>query len=161
MKYSILLDNIRSLHNVGSIFRTADGAWFEKIFLTGYTPTPPRKEIAKTALWAEKSVLWEYYEDPREIISTLKKEGTLIISIEQATSSTGNIQKYLEDNSKNICIIMGNEINGVSKDLLDLSDIVFELPMQGIKQSLNVSVTAGIVMYYIWYFARQKNWEIS
>ncbi len=146
MKRYILLDNIRSLHNVGSIFRTADGSWFDMIYLTGYTPTPPRKEISKTALDAENSVPWEFYKDPTEIIQFLQWQWVKILCIEQDGNSKSieNIKIHKNDS---ICYIVWNEKTWVSKSLLNIADVIIELPMLGIKQSLNVSVTAGIIMY--------------
>ncbi|MDD2566099.1 MAG: TrmH family RNA methyltransferase [Candidatus Gracilibacteria bacterium] len=145
MKKYILLDSIRSCLNVGAIMRTCDGAGFDKIILTGFTPTPPRKDIAKTAIGAENYVDWEYFENPIEIAQSLKNSGFKIIVLEQSDKSIDfrNFQKI----DGNICIILGNEIEGVRRDLIDLADIAIELPMLGQKQSLNVATSAGILMY--------------
>lgn len=141
---SILLHNIRSMHNVGSVFRTSDGAGVSKIYLTGYTPCPPRKEIAKTALGAEESVVWEYHPDPVSLIKKLKKEGVEIVALEKNKQSK-NIQTYTS--KKPLCMILGNEIEGVSEEILKLSDVVLHIPMRGKKESLNVSVAFGIGIY--------------
>ncbi|MDD2516369.1 MAG: RNA methyltransferase [Candidatus Gracilibacteria bacterium] len=145
MKKYILLDNIRSLLNVGAIFRTVDGAGFDKVILTGFTPTPPRKEISKTAIGAEQYVDWEYYEDPVEILKELKKQGFKIITVEQTQKSIDF--RKLEIRNENICLVLGNEIEGVNKKIVELSDYCVELPMLGQKQSLNVATTAGIMLY--------------
>lgn len=141
----VLCDNIRSIFNVGSIFRTSDGAFIEKIYLTGYTPYPPRKEIAKVALGATESVPWEYYKDPLEVVSILKKQGVKIAVLEITDSK--NHYWNVTKNDFPLCLIVGNEISGVSKELIDEADISFEIPMLGMKQSLNVSVAYGIAVY--------------
>ena len=145
MKY-LLLDNIRSLLNVGAIFRTADGAGFDRIILTGFTPTPPRREISKTALGAEHMVDWEYYSDPVAIVDTLRAEGFTIYAIEQDARSIryDTVRDHLHDR---ICLIAGNEIGGVSRALLDRADYIVEIPMLGAKQSLNVATSVGICAY--------------
>ncbi len=145
MQKYLLFDNIRSLHNVGAIFRTADGARFDRIYLTGITPHPPREEISKTALGAEEWVSWEYYQDPLEIINTLKLQNTQIIALEQ--SSTSVDYRALRDMTADVCIVLGNEIGGVSPEILALADTTIEIPMLGRKQSLNVATAAGICMY--------------
>ena len=145
MKKYILLNNIRSLLNVGAIFRTADWAGFEKVILTWFTPIPPRKEINKTAIWAENWIDWEYFENPLEIIENLKKEWFKIITLELTPDSIDfrNFPKIEE----NICIVVGNEIEWVDKKIIDISDYCIELPMSGKKQSLNVATAAWILMY--------------
>lgn len=143
-KVYVLLHNIRSMHNVGSIFRTADGAGVKKIFLTGYTPCPPRPEIHKTALGAEEIVEWEYHSDPIALIKQLKKNGVKILSLEKNQQSQ-NIQKYAF--ASEACMILGNEIEGVSEAFISLSDAVLHIPMRGKKESLNVSVAFGVAIY--------------
>ncbi len=141
----VLCDSIRSIFNVGAIFRASDGAFIEKIFLCGYTPYPPRKEIEKVALGATLSVPWEYVKDPIEVVKRLKADGINICSLELTDKP-----KMVWDLKKEdfpLCLVLGNEINGVSKELIDESDFSVELPMQGIKQSLNVSVATGIALY--------------
>ena len=141
---SILVENVRSVHNVGSIFRSADGFGASKIYLTGYTAYPPRDDLHKTALGAEESVPWEYHEDTLEIAKKIKLSGINLVLIEQ-THSSSNI--YTSDYNFPVCFIVGNEVEGVSEQLAELADTHIELPMRGIKQSLNVSVATGIVGY--------------
>ncbi|MDD3301937.1 MAG: RNA methyltransferase [Candidatus Gracilibacteria bacterium] len=142
----ILLDSIRSMQNVGAIFRNADGAGFGKIILTGFTPTPPRNEINKTALGAENTVIWEYHENPIEIVNKLKDDGYKIYSVE-LTEKSIDYRNFFGKKEDKICLIMGNEVSGVSNKLLDMSEKILMIPMMGKKNSLNVSVAAGIVMY--------------
>ena len=141
----VLLDNIRSLYNVGSIFRTSDGAFIEKIFLTGFTPYPPRPEIEKTALGATATIPWEYYQDPVEIITKLKEQNIKIVSLEHTDSS---IPYYdYKPGDYPLCLVIGNEIKGIRDEILKLTDIAVEIPMFGVKQSLNVSVAYGIALF--------------
>ena len=143
---SFLVENIRSVHNVGAIFRTADGIGAEKLYLAGYTAYPPRQDLKKVSLGAEESVPWEHFENPMDAIKIIKSKGISIIALEQT-----RISKSIYDFNWKfpICIILGNEVKGVSEDLLNVSDDCFEIPMKGIKQSLNVSVAAGVVGYEI------------
>jgi len=141
---SILVEDVRSVYNVGSIFRTADSFGAEKIYLSGITAFPPRDDLHKTALGAEKSVDWEYFKDPILLAKKIKKEGICLALIEQ-TKKSQNI--FNIDISFPICFIVGNEVNGVSEELAALSDIDLEIPMKGVKQSLNVSVAVGIIGY--------------
>jgi tRNA G18 (ribose-2'-O)-methylase SpoU len=147
-----LLNSIRSNYNVGSIFRTSDGAMVEKLYLCGYTPFPPqknsangKKEILKTALGSTESIEWEYVRDPLEVITKLKKEGIKICALEL----TSNSIPYYNLNKEQfpLCLIVGNEITGVSQELLDLCDFSVEIPQYGIKQSLNVAVAYGIAIF--------------
>ena len=148
----VVLDNIRSIHNVGSIFRTSDALGIEKIYLCGYTPTPKdrfgreRQDLAKVALGAEKDIEWEYVKETKDIIKTLKKDKYQIIAVEQAKNSVdyrGIKIKYPT------ALVMGNEVGGIEKDILKLSDFIAEIPMNGNKESLNVSVSFGIAGYEI------------
>lgn len=148
----LILHNIRSNHNVGSIFRTADGAGASKVFLTGYTPAPldkfnrPVKEIAKTALGAEKSLEWKKIKNIRKVLRDLKEKKFQIIAIEQAKNSVD----YKKVKTKgNIAFILGNEVSGISKSVLDECDVIAEIPMRGGKESLNVSVSAGVALFRI------------
>jgi 23S rRNA (guanosine2251-2'-O)-methyltransferase len=141
----VLLNSIRSNYNVGSIFRTSDGAMIEKLFLCGYTPHPPKKEILKTALGSTESVKWEYVKDPKEAILKLKKEGVKICALELTDD---NLSYYnIEANVFPLCLLIGNEITGVSQELLDLCDFAIEIPQYGIKQSLNVAVAYGVAIF--------------
>jgi len=141
----VVCDNIRSIFNVGAIFRTSDGAFIEKLYLTGYTPYPPRKEIEKVALGATESVPWEYYKNPLDIIQKLKS-ANIKIAVLEITDKKNLIWNFEKKNFP-LCIVLGNEITGVSKEIIDIADTSFEIPMLGIKQSLNVSVAYGIAVY--------------
>jgi len=141
---SFLLENIRSAHNVGSIFRTADGMGASKIFLSGYTCYPPRKDLSKTALGAELAVKWNHHESSIEMAKKIKSEGYSLVLLEHTYTS----KSIYETNLKfPICLVLGNEVDGVSEDLINMCDLHLEIPMCGIKQSLNVSVAAGIAGY--------------
>jgi tRNA G18 (ribose-2'-O)-methylase SpoU len=148
MSKLILLDSIRSMQNVGAIFRNADGSWFEKVILTGHCPCPPRNDISKTALWAQNFIDWEYFSDSVKIVKDLKKEWYKIYSVELDEKSIDYRELFSEKEEK-VCLIMWNEISGVNKKLLDLSDKIVMIPMRWQKESLNVSVAAGIVMYAV------------
>lgn len=149
----ILLDNVRSLHNVGSAFRTADAFRIEKIYLTGITGTPPHREIQKTALGATESVDWEYYESAEVLTSRLRNEGYKIIVVEQTTESVP-LNKLDPVNGEKYCLVFGNEVDGVSEDVIALANKAIEIPQSGTKHSINVSVCVGIVM---WEFFRKMN----
>lgn len=138
-------DNIRSLYNVGSMFRTSDGAMIEKLFLTGFTPHPPRKEIEKTALGATNTVPWEYYKHPLELAEKLKSSGTKICALE-LTSESKPYYTVSPDEFP-LCLVVGNEITGVSKEIIERADLAIEIPMFGNKQSLNVAVAYGIALF--------------
>jgi tRNA G18 (ribose-2'-O)-methylase SpoU len=142
----IVLDNIRSLHNVGSVFRTADAFRIQKIYLTGITGTPPNREIHKTALGATESVDWEYAEKPADAVSRLKNEGFTIIVVEQTDESVA-LQTFTPAPYQKICLVFGNEIHGVSDEVIQWADLALEIPQAGTKHSLNVSVCAGIVVW--------------
>jgi tRNA G18 (ribose-2'-O)-methylase SpoU len=140
-----LCENIRSLYNVGSIFRTSDAVRLEKLFLTGYTGYPPRKEIDKTALGAVDSVEWEHYENAIEVVQQIKKKNIQIIALEHTTTSV----PYATFEFKfPFCLLLGNEVDGLTDQLIQEADASIEIPMFGLKQSLNVSVAYGIVMYH-------------
>ena len=142
----VVLDNIRSLNNVGSVFRTSDAFLIEKIYLCGITATPPNKEIHKTALGATESVDWEYVENTFTLIERLKEEKVKVLSIEQAENSTILNDFQVEENQK-YAIVMGNEVKGVQQEVVDNSDICIEIPQLGTKHSLNISVTCGVVIW--------------
>jgi len=147
-----ILHNIRSTHNVGSMFRTADAAGVEKLYLSGVTPIPldrfgkVRPDIAKVALGAESSVPWEHVSSTVRVIKKLKKEEYIVVSLEQAKNST-LFNKIKIPKNKKIALMVGNEVMGLSKNILKLSDIIMEIPMRGSKESLNVSVAFGIAVY--------------
>ncbi len=146
----ILLHDIRSVYNAGAIFRTADAIGATKIYITGYTPTPvdrfgqPRNDFAKSALGSEKTMAWEYAKTPVSILNRLKKEKVQIISVEQSESSVDYKKVKL---GPKVLVVFGNEVEGVSKSILSKSDVIAEIPMRGKKESLNVSVSAGIILY--------------
>jgi len=142
----LLLENIRSMQNVWALFRNCDGAGFEKIFLTGHTPFPPRNDIAKTALWSEKTIDWEYFQDVESCISDLKKSWYQIYSIELAKDAI-DYKELIWNTPKDVVFVLWNEVTWVSKKTLEISNKIVMIPMLWKKESLNVSVAWGIVMY--------------
>ena len=149
----VILDHVRSMHNIGSIFRTSDGFAIEKIYLCGITAQPPHREIEKTALGATQSIEWAYSADVCDTINELKLDGYTIIAIEQAENST-MLNNYDPDNSKKYALIFGNEVNGVSDEAMKLIDTCIEIPQFGTKHSFNIVVSAGIVLWD--FFAKLK-----
>lgn len=165
MRIAVLLHNVRSAHNVGSIFRTADAAGVAKIYLGGYTPTPRdrfgriRKDVAKAALGAEKTIAWESLSSPRTLISRLKREGWIIVGVEQDARAIE--YTHFHPSGKTL-FVFGNEVRGISRSVRDMCDVLIEIPMQGAvvrqahhprhtrrgKESLNVSVAAGIILFH-------------
>ncbi|MBU2907685.1 RNA methyltransferase [Arenibacter algicola] len=145
----IVLDNVRSLNNIGSVFRTADAFLIEKIYLCGITATPPHKEIHKTALGATDSVAWEYRESTLELLKELRAEGYTSLSVEQAENAVMLNDFKVEENKK-YALIFGNEVKGVSQEVVSGSDLVLEIPQYGTKHSLNISVSVGIVVWDLW-----------
>ena len=142
----VILDNIRSIHNVGSIFRTSDSFLIEKIIISGYTATPENSKMEKTALGSSDSVDWEYTEDVIETIQSLKNKGIKVVSVEQADKSL-KIEKFTPEKGIKYAFIFGNEVDGVSDEIILESDEVLEIPQVGTKHSLNVSVAAGIILW--------------
>ena len=142
----VLLENIRSMHNVGSLFRTADAFLVEAIYLTGYTPKPPHRDIHKTALGATETVEWKYVDHAPEAVISLKNAGYRIIGVEQVTGSI-NLQDFKLPEKEKMVLIFGNEVEGVSEQSLALCDACVEIPQFGMKHSLNVSVAAGLVLW--------------
>lgn len=142
----VVLENIRSLNNIGTIFRTADAFNVHSIYLTGITAQPPHREIQKTALGATESVNWKHFKNPHEAIEALKKEGYTIASVEQTEDST-DIRNLPQQNIEKLAIIMGNEVNGVEQSTINKSDFCIEVPQFGTKHSLNVGVCAGITIW--------------
>jgi tRNA G18 (ribose-2'-O)-methylase SpoU len=142
---TVIVDNVRSLYNVGSIFRTSDGVLLEKLILTGFTPVPPRKEIDKTALGATQSVPWEYIKEPEDAVTAMKNAGYKAYCLEL----TDTVIPYHSVLPKDfpLCLVIGNEIAGVSKAALARCDVALEIPQYGIKQSLNVAVAYGIAVF--------------
>ncbi|WP_035335804.1 RNA methyltransferase [Dokdonia sp. PRO95] len=142
----IVLDNIRSLNNVGSVFRTADAFLIEKIYLCGITATPPHRDIQKTALGATDTVTWEYAEDSVALVQKLKKDGVHVCAIEQAEGAV-MLDKFMPITGEKYAVVFGNEVKGVQQEIVSLSDTVIEIPQVGTKHSLNISVSAGVVIW--------------
>lgn len=143
---SVFAENIRSLYNVGSIFRTSDGALVEKLWLCGYTGFPPRKEIDKTALGSVESVPWEHSTDSTGVLRELKARGVQLVALEHTDTSI----KFNEAHYRfPLCIMLGNEVDGLSAEAVEMCDLAVDIPMYGIKQSLNVSVACGIILYHV------------
>lgn len=145
----IVLDDVRSLNNIGSIFRTADAFLIEKIFLCGITATPPHKDIHKTALGATESVAWEYHKDILGLLRKLKDEGYEVLSVEQAEHAN-MLNDFKGDRNKKYALVFGNEVKGVSQTVVSQSHGVLEIPQYGTKHSLNISVSIGIVVWDLW-----------
>ena len=152
----VVLDNVRSLHNVGSVFRTSDAFRVERIVLCGITATPSSVEIHKTALGAEDVVEWQYFESTVDAVAALRGEGCKIYSIEQCQGSIA-LQDFVTAPGERYAVVFGNEVKGVQQVVVDASDGALEIPQFGTKHSLNVSVTAGMV---IWEFARKLGWVV-
>lgn len=142
----IILDNIRSLNNIGSVFRTADAFLIKKIYLCGITAQPPHKDIQKTALGATESVDWEYAENTLDVIEKLQAEGVMVASIEQAEQAV-NLDEFSVQKGVTYAVIFGNEVKGVQQKVVSASDTVIEIPQFGTKHSLNIAVSAGIVLW--------------
>lgn len=151
MPLVVVMDEVRSMYNVGSVFRTSDAFRVAGIYLCGITAVPPHPEIHKTALGAEDTVEWHYFPSTREAVERLRADGFTILSIEQVEGST-MLQNMHIESGKKYAIVMGNEVKGVKQEIVDMSDGCIEIPQFGTKHSLNVSTTAGIV---IWEFAKQ------
>lgn len=150
----IVLDNIRSLHNVGSVFRTSDAFRVERVMLCGITATPPQTEIHKTALGAEDVVEWQYFDDTMQAVEALREQGCSIYAIEQVENSIP-LQHFAVEDGRTYAVILGNEVKGVQQKVVDVCDGSIEIPQFGTKHSLNVSVTAGMV---IWEMACKLGW---
>ena len=142
----IILDNIRSLNNIGSVFRTSDAFLIEKIYLCGITATPPHKDIHKTALGSTDTVDWEYVENTIELDENLKDEGVKVLAIEQAENAT-MLNEFKPEANSTYALVFGNEVKGVSQNVVSASDVVIEIPQYGTKHSLNISVSAGVVIW--------------
>lgn len=152
----IILDNIRSLNNIGSVFRTSDAFLIEKIYLCGITATPPHKDIHKTALGSTETVAWEYVENTLDLVEKLKAKNIKIISIEQAENAT-MLNDFTPKQQTTYALVFGNEVKGVSQNVVSASDLVIEIPQYGTKHSLNISVSCGIVIWDIFSKMRVKN----
>ena len=146
MPIVVVLDNIRSLNNIGSVFRSSDAFLITKIYLCGITATPPHNDIRKTALGATDSVDWEYFEETEELIKYLKKQNYTILAVEQVEKSI-MLNDFMPIKNKKYAVILGNEVKGVQQNVVDLCDFSIEIPQLGTKHSLNISVSAGIVLW--------------
>ncbi|WP_324721591.1 RNA methyltransferase [Salinimicrobium sp. HB62] len=142
----VILDNVRSLNNIGSIFRTADAFLIEKVWLCGITATPPHKDIQKTALGATETVEWEYAEDALELVKRLQEEKTRVYAVEQAENANF-LNKFTPQKGEKYAVIFGNEVKGVQQEIVSNSDGVLEIPQLGSKHSLNIAVSAGVVLW--------------
>ena len=146
MPLVVVLDNIRSCHNIGSVFRTSDALLIGKIYLCGITSTPPDKEIRKTALGAENTVKWEYHASTLEVITSLKTEGYTVVAVEQVENSI-SLADYLPPENAKLALVFGNEVKGVQQEVVDQCDLSIEIPQYGSKHSFNISVSVGIVLW--------------
>lgn len=144
----LVLDNVRSLHNIGSVFRTADAFLVDEIVLCGITATPPNKDIRKTALGASESVKWRYHKHTLETIQELKNKGVVVIAIEQAEGAT-SLDAFQPEPNTTYALVFGHEVKGVSQEVVTASDVVLEIPQHGTKHSLNVSVSVGLVVWQL------------
>ncbi|QFG54262.1 RNA methyltransferase [Chryseobacterium sp.] len=144
---TVVLDNVRSMHNVGAVFRTADAFIVERVILCGITPVPPHREIHKAALGATETVEWIYVKDISEALQNLKDQGCTVVGLEQTTASV-NIDSYIVKRGEKYALVLGNEVDGLSDNALALYDTFLEIPQLGTKHSLNVSVCAGIAMWH-------------
>lgn len=151
----VVLDNIRSLNNIGSVFRTSDAFLIEKIYLCGITAIPPNKEIHKTALGATESVDWEYVENTIELVERLKSENVKVLSIEQAENST-MLDAFTPESNQKYAVVFGNEVKGVQQEVVSISDTCIEIPQLGTKHSLNISVSCGVVLWDLFTKTRKK-----
>ncbi|MBS1639237.1 MAG: RNA methyltransferase [Bacteroidetes bacterium] len=142
----VVLDNIRSMHNVGSVFRTSDAFLIEAICLCGFTPQPPHRDIHKTALGATETVDWFYFENTKEAVFALKEKGYCLFAVEQTTTSI-SLEKFNASNYKKLAVVFGNEVEGVDSEVIKLCEGCIEIPQEGMKHSLNISVAAGIVLW--------------
>lgn len=150
----VVLDNVRSLNNIGSVFRTSDAFLIEKIYLCGISATPPNKEIHKTALGATASVDWEYAEETIEVVKNLKQENVKVLAVEQAENST-KLDTFFPEQHQKYAVVMGNEVKGVKQEVVNACDLCIEIPQLGTKHSLNISVTTGVVLWDL--FCKIKN----
>lgn len=144
----VILDNVRSLNNIGSVFRTCDAFLIKKIYLCGITAIPPHKDIHKTALGATETVAWEYIKDTREVVMNLRRAGTEVFAVEQAENAV-MLQEFTPASGKTLAVIFGNEVKGVQQEVVDACNGVIEIPQHGSKHSLNIAVSAGIIIWDI------------
>lgn len=153
---TVVLDNIRSCNNIGSVFRTSDALLIEKVVLCGITATPPNKDIHKTALDAEKSVPWEYFEETEAAVLNLKENGYRVFAVEQVENSI-MLPDFNPEKEKKLALVFGNEVKGVQQSVVNICDGAIEIPQYGTKHSFNISVSAGIVLWDLVYKLRSKS----
>ncbi|MFC2097403.1 RNA methyltransferase [Bacteroidota bacterium] len=146
LPFVVILDNIRSMHNIGSVFRTCDALLIDKMYLCGITAIPPHKDIHKTALGAQDTMEWTYIDNSVDLVKTLKDQGYIIVSIEQTEGST-SLSDFCINSDQKYALIFGNEIKGVDQKVIDQSDFCIEIPQYGTKHSFNISVSVGIVLW--------------
>ena len=151
---TVVLDNIRSCNNIGSVFRTSDALLIEKVILCGITATPPNKDIHKTALDAEKSVPWEYFEETEDAVLRLKEAGYIVFAVEQVENSI-SLPNFIPEKDQKLALVFGNEVKGVQQSVIDICDGAIEIPQYGTKHSFNISVSAGIVLWDLVYKLRK------
>ena len=144
---AVVLDNIRSAHNAGSVFRTADAFHADKVLLCGFTPLPPSAEIHKSALGAEFSVPWKHFDDTLDAVRALREEGYTVLSVEQTENSV-SLEQFVPESGRKYALIFGSEVGGVAQEVIDASDLTLEIPQEGTKHSLNISVSAGVVLWH-------------
>lgn len=150
---TVVLDNIRSCNNIGSVFRTSDALLIEKVILCGITATPPNKDIHKTALDAEKSVPWEYFEETEDAVQRLKESGYRVFAVEQVENSI-SLPDFTPEKEQKLALVFGNEVKGVQQSVVNICDGAIEIPQYGTKHSFNISVSAGIVLWDLVYKLR-------
>jgi len=153
--FIIVLDNVRSLNNIGSVFRTADAFLVEAVYLCGITAKPPHREINKTALGATESVVWKYFKNVSEAIESLKKENVSVVAIEQAEGSVA-LDNFIPDKDKRYALVFGHEVKGVSQEVMDTCDTCIEIPQYGTKHSFNIAVSAGIILWELFKKSKSK-----
>ena len=146
---TLVMDNVRSEMNVGSVFRTADAFLIERVCLCGITPQPPKPEIHKTALGAEDAVTWQYFPTTIEAVQALRIQGYAIVSVEQVHDSV-SLERFVVNDGQKIAVVFGNEVKGVSQEVVDASDMCVEVPQEGTKHSLNISCCAAIIMWHLY-----------
>ena len=144
--FVVVLDNVRSLNNIGSVFRTADAFLIESLYLCGITGTPPHREINRTALGATESVAWRYFTDTADAIRSLRDDGYVVVSVEQAEGSV-SLSDFMPVSGRKYALVFGHEVDGVAQDVIGLSDACIEIPQFGTKHSFNIAVSAGIVLW--------------
>ena len=155
---TVVLDNVRSCNNIGSVFRTSDALLIEKIILCGITATPPNKDIHKTALDAEKSVPWEYFEETEAAVNQLKENGYRVYAVEQVENSI-SLPDFIPEKNQKLALVFGNEVKGVQQSVVNCCDGAIEIPQYGTKHSFNISVSAGIVLWDLVYKVRSRKYE--